>query len=229
MNKLRPAACRLVVVAERHWSTRRDRRSRGQLRARAAGFLHALHRPAGRRHRPADRRGTTRTPASRHIVGLLAVISQTFIQVVLRGAGGARTHDRRIMRSTASCTIRASCTDGTGYRIDGSRCAGIIRRAGPRTGPRVAAQAMPHDRNPALHDQHPPCGPQGHPARRRGDGSSAWHGPIGRRRRNSESGAATDRRQGRPGQPADAPPPAKCHLNPAGNVRSISSALNYQY
>ena len=33
MNTLRPAACRLVVVAERHWSTRRDRRSRGQLRA----------------------------------------------------------------------------------------------------------------------------------------------------------------------------------------------------
>jgi hypothetical protein len=29
------------------------------------------------------------------------------------GAGGARTHDRRIMRSTASCTMRASCTDDT--------------------------------------------------------------------------------------------------------------------
>jgi AcrR family transcriptional regulator len=59
------------------------------------------------------------------------------------GAGGARTHDRRIMRSSASCTIRASCTDGTGYRIHGSRCAGIIRRAGPRTGPRVAAGNTP--------------------------------------------------------------------------------------
>ena len=33
MNTLRPAACGHVVVAERHWSTRRDRRSRGQLRA----------------------------------------------------------------------------------------------------------------------------------------------------------------------------------------------------
>ena len=44
MNTLRPAACRLVVVAERHWSTRRDRRSRGQLRARAATRPHALHR-----------------------------------------------------------------------------------------------------------------------------------------------------------------------------------------
>ena len=136
MNALRPAACSLVVVAQRHWSTRRDRRSRGQLRARAAGFLHALHRPAGRRHRPADRRGTTRTPASRHIVGLLAVISQTFIQVVLRGAGGARTHDRRIVRSTASCNTRTSCIDDRDHCTDGSHRAGIIWRAGPRTGPR---------------------------------------------------------------------------------------------
>ena len=52
------------------------------------------------------------------------------------GAGGARTHDRRIMRSTASCTERASCTDGTGHRTDDSHCAGIIRRVVPRTVPR---------------------------------------------------------------------------------------------
>ena len=32
---------------------------------------------------------------------------------LLCGAGGARTHDRRIMRSLASCTVRASCTDTT--------------------------------------------------------------------------------------------------------------------
>ena len=32
----------------------------------------------------------------------------------LGGAGGARTHDRRIMRSMASCTTHASCTDDTG-------------------------------------------------------------------------------------------------------------------
>ena len=31
----------------------------------------------------------------------------------LCGAGGARTHDRRIMRTTASCTMRTSCTDTT--------------------------------------------------------------------------------------------------------------------
>ena len=43
------------------------------------------------------------------------------------GAGGARTHDRRIMRSTASCTMCAGCTDGTAYRTDGIRGAGIIR------------------------------------------------------------------------------------------------------
>jgi len=43
----------------------------------------------------------------------------------MRWASGARTHDRRIMRSTASCTMRASCTDGAGYRTGGSCCAGI--------------------------------------------------------------------------------------------------------
>ena len=32
---------------------------------------------------------------------------------VTSGAGGARTHDRRIMRSPASCTVHASCTDTT--------------------------------------------------------------------------------------------------------------------
>ena len=29
------------------------------------------------------------------------------------GAGGARTHDRRIMRSTAPCIVRTTCTDTT--------------------------------------------------------------------------------------------------------------------
>jgi hypothetical protein len=55
------------------------------------------------------------------------------------GAGGARTHDRRIMRSTASCTTHASCTDDTSYHTDGARRAGIIGSAGPRTGPRRKA------------------------------------------------------------------------------------------
>jgi hypothetical protein len=52
------------------------------------------------------------------------------------GAGEARTHDRRIMRSTALCTTRASCTDDTGYCTDGTHHTGIIWCAGPRTGPR---------------------------------------------------------------------------------------------
>jgi hypothetical protein len=38
---------------------------------------------------------------------------KTYVQAKLRGAGGARTHDRWIMRSLASCTERASCTDTT--------------------------------------------------------------------------------------------------------------------
>src|SRR6185312_8820316 len=50
--------------------------------------------------------------------------------------GGARTHDRRIMRSAASCTTHASCTDDTDHRTGGSHHAGTIWRAGPRTGPR---------------------------------------------------------------------------------------------
>jgi hypothetical protein len=41
------------------------------------------------------------------------------------GAGGARTHDRRIMRSMASCIMRPSCIDGTNYRTDGTCRAGI--------------------------------------------------------------------------------------------------------
>jgi hypothetical protein len=57
-------------------------------------------------------------------------------QLRLGGAGGARTHDRRIMRSTASCNTHASCIDDTHHCTDGSHHAGIIWRAGPRTGPR---------------------------------------------------------------------------------------------
>ena len=52
------------------------------------------------------------------------------------GAGGARTHDRRIMRSMLPRSARASCADGTEHRTDGTRRAGIIWRPGPRTGPR---------------------------------------------------------------------------------------------
>jgi len=57
-------------------------------------------------------------------------------QVRLGGAGGARTHDRRIMRTTAPCTMRASCTDDTENGTDGTHRAGTIWRVGPRTGPR---------------------------------------------------------------------------------------------
>ena len=43
-------------------------------------------------------------------------------------AGSLNTADHTDLpftRSTASCSIRASCTDGTGHRIDSTRCAGI--------------------------------------------------------------------------------------------------------
>jgi len=46
------------------------------------------------------------------------------------------------MRSPALCTKRASCTDGTGYRTDDARHAGIIRRTGPRTGPHPKSSCL---------------------------------------------------------------------------------------
>ena len=55
------------------------------------------------------------------------------------GAGGARTHDRRIMRSMLDNHRAASCIVRTGYRTDGTRRAGVFRRPGPRPGPRGAA------------------------------------------------------------------------------------------
>ena len=58
-------------------------------------------------------------------------------QVRLGGAGGARTHDRRIMRTTAPCTMRASCTDDTENGTDGTHRAGITWRAILRTIPRL--------------------------------------------------------------------------------------------
>jgi hypothetical protein len=57
-------------------------------------------------------------------------------QFRLGGAGGTRTHGRRIMRSTAPCNERASCTDGTGHGIACTRTTGIIWRGVPRTVPR---------------------------------------------------------------------------------------------
>ena len=47
-----------------------------------------------------------------------------------------RTDDLRITRGTRRGCARASCTDSTGDRTDGTRGTGIIRRPGPRTGPR---------------------------------------------------------------------------------------------
>ena len=55
-----------------------------------------------------------------------------------------RTTGLPLTRSTAPGTVRASCTDGTDHRADSSHHAGIIWRAGPRTGPR------PRLRRPAI-------------------------------------------------------------------------------
>jgi hypothetical protein len=54
------------------------------------------------------------------------------------GAGERdRTADLPFTRSPALCTDRASCTDDTDHRTDSTHHAGIIRSAGPRTGPRL--------------------------------------------------------------------------------------------
>jgi hypothetical protein len=52
------------------------------------------------------------------------------------GAGERiRTADLPFTRSTASCNMRATCADDTDHRTDGTHHAGIIWRAGRRTGP----------------------------------------------------------------------------------------------
>ena len=53
-----------------------------------------------------------------------------------RAAYRNRTDDLRITRGPLPGRAPASCTDSTGNRIDGTRRAWIVRRPGPRTGPR---------------------------------------------------------------------------------------------
>ena len=57
--------------------------------------------------------------------------------------GGQRLRNPRIMRSTASCTERSSCTDSTGHRTDGTSCAGIMRSVVPRNVPRGRREIGP--------------------------------------------------------------------------------------
>jgi hypothetical protein len=53
---------------------------------------------------------------------------------------------RRITRGTRPGCRSASCSDCTGYRTGGTRGAGIIRRPGPRTGPRGRGTEDPYRR-----------------------------------------------------------------------------------
>ena len=59
---------------------------------------------------------------------ILTEVFRTLIQFILRGASGARTRDRRIMRSTTLCTARPSCTFDTGHRTDDAHCTSQITR-----------------------------------------------------------------------------------------------------
>jgi hypothetical protein len=54
----------------------------------------------------------------------------------------SETSQRCITRGTLSCLTCTSCTDITGHRTDSTRCAGIIRRRGPRTGPSPKASRL---------------------------------------------------------------------------------------
>jgi hypothetical protein len=57
---------------------------------------------------------------------------------------GSEADQWRITRGMLLSRRPASCNDCTGYRIDGTRGAGSIRRTGPRTGPRPRPKARPH-------------------------------------------------------------------------------------
>ena len=49
----------------------------------------------------------------------------------------------RLQEARPPAPMRASCTDSTGHRTDGTRSPGIIWRAGPRTGPRPRRLSCP--------------------------------------------------------------------------------------
>jgi hypothetical protein len=72
---------------------------------------------------------------------LPARMFRIFIQVRCSGAGGARTHDRRIMRTTARRSPRSTCTDTTEpcHRWPSLHC--MHGWLGPRTGPRPPQRA----------------------------------------------------------------------------------------
>jgi hypothetical protein len=55
------------------------------------------------------------------------------------GAGGARTHDRRIVSSLAWRSGCAACTDTTDPRRHNAHCTHFRQWLGPRTGPRLTA------------------------------------------------------------------------------------------
>jgi hypothetical protein len=127
-----------------------------------------------------------------------------------RWGGWARTHDRRIMRSTASCTERASCNDGPDHRTDGSRCSGISWRAGPRTGPHMGqAITMAVTQRDTINIRRTALRATRLDA---GQGSSGMAWPCRSSPQGVESGAGGSR-LGRPGQPAGTPAASKCHLD----------------
>jgi len=122
MNTLRPAACRLAVLAERHWNT-------GEIAARAGNCVRVLphacaHCAGGREDLIGQQLEGILDPDSSTSPyrGLLIGSFRIFIQFILCGAGGARTHDRRIMRTTAPCIVRTTARIPPGRAADGADC-----------------------------------------------------------------------------------------------------------
>ena len=92
----------------------------------------------GKITRNADIRSTTRSATV--MVSIRIMLSSWELPIV--SAYRNRTDDLRITRGTLSCLTCTSCTDITGHRTDSTRCAGIIRRRGPRTGPSPKASRL---------------------------------------------------------------------------------------
>jgi hypothetical protein len=77
----------------------------------------------------------------RYIRPLPTMMFRKFMQIKCSGAGGARTHDRRIMRTTARRSRGSTCTDTTEpcHRWPLLHC--MHGWLGPRTGPRPPQRA----------------------------------------------------------------------------------------
>jgi hypothetical protein len=122
-----------AFVHETRRDTLRRRDAEGLGRLRAAGLPRPARRPETVRD-GGDARRRAHNPATTGSVSARQYAART--QAQPRRNRPSKTGQRRITRGMCRGCARASCTDSTGHRTAGTRGAGIIRRSGPRTGPR---------------------------------------------------------------------------------------------